>query len=282
MTARTVEITTTDGLKLHGRQWEPTSTARSVIFIIHGLGEHCGRYEHAAKALTHEGFAVFAFDLRGHGQSEGKRGHAPGYEQLMSDISQCLKKAQQQHPTLPVFLYGHSLGGNLVIQYALRKRPDPAGVIASSPLFRPAFIPPAWKTALMNLAVGITPSVCLPTGLDTNALSQDAEVVRAYQSDPLVHDRISLRLAKDMLAAGEWNRTHAAEFPCPLLLMHGDADRITSAQASREFAAQANEQCTFKLWPGLFHELHNEPQQIEVLTRIIAWIKLRLVIRHHS
>ncbi len=277
MIARTFELTTTDGLKLHGRQWEPASTARAVVCIVHGLGEHCGRYEHVAQALTREDFAVCAFDLRGHGKSQGKRGHAPSYELLLSDISKCLERAQLQHPNLSVFLYGHSLGGNLVIHCTLRKHPDLTGVIASSPLFRPAFTPPAWKTALMNMAAGITPSICLTTGLDTNALSQDADVVHAYQNDPLVHDRISLRLAKDMFAAGEWNRAHAAEFPCPLLLMHGDADRITTITGSREFAAQAPEQCTFKLWPGLFHELHNEPQKIEVLTRIIAWIKLRLV-----
>lgn len=272
----TFEIITPDGLKLYGRRWEPAGEAKAVICLVHGLGEHSGRYEHVADAFTRDGFALFACDLRGHGKSEGKRGHAPSYKLLMSDIFQCLEKAKQDHPHLPQFLYGHSLGGNLVIQYALRKPSDLAGVIASSPLFRPAFTPPSWKTALLGTVAGLCPTLSLSNEIDIHALSQDPDIVRTYRDDPLVHDRVSLRLAKNMLMAGEWNRTHAADIPCPLLLMHGEADRITSAQASREFAATANDLCTVKLWPGLYHELHNEPQQQQVLTRISSWIKLTL------
>ena len=112
------------------------------------------------------------------------------------------------------------------------------------------------------------------------ALSRDVKVVHAYQNDPLIHDRVSARLAIDMLSNGQWNLDHAAEFPLPLLLMHGDADRITSAQASREFAAQAKEHCTLKIWNGLYHEPHNEPEKDEVLAFMLNWIKQTAT--HHS
>jgi alpha-beta hydrolase superfamily lysophospholipase len=276
MSSKTFEIITTDKLKLHGRQWEPDTGATAVVCVIHGLGEHSGRYEHVADAFIRSGFAVFSFDLRGHGLSEGKRGHSPSYARLMSDIFQCLEIAKEQHPDLPQFLYGQSLGGNLAIHYVLRRQSEVAGVIASSPLFRPAFTPPAWKAILLRALAGLCPSLTVSNEIDTNALSQDADVVQTYKDDPLVHDRISLRLAKDMLTAGELNHLHAANIPCPMLLMHGESDRITSVQASREFAALTNDLCTFRLWPGLFHELHNEPQQQQVLTRMSTWIKLCL------
>lgn len=266
------EIRSTDGLTLYGQEWTPEGKPKSVVCLVHGLGEHCGRYSHAAETFNREETALIAFDLRGHGRSEGKRGHASSYELLMSDIFQYLEKARQRDPTAPLFLYGHSLGGNLVIHYALREHPKLAGVIASAPLLRLSFAPPAWKTTLLRLMYRFWPSLSLPSGLETSALSRDAEVVRSYQNDPLVHNQISARLGIDMLEAGEWNLEHAAEFPLPLLLMHGDADRITSAQASREFAARAGETCTLKIQKNLYHELHNELEQNEVLADVIRWM----------
>ena len=291
MTHFEFEIKTADGLKLHGQGWEPEGEAKAAVCLVHGMGEHSGRYVHMAEAFNRAGTALIAFDLRGHGRSEGKRGHAPNYEALMSDIFQLLETAKQRYPDLPVFLYGHSLGGNLAIHYALRHRPNLAGVVASAPLLRTAFKPPAWKMVLLRSMYRLRPGFTLPRGVDDTALSRDVKVVQAYQNDPLVHDRISARLAIDMLRVGEWNVEHAVEFPLPLLLMHGDADRITSAQASREFASRAKDQCTLKIWDGLYHELHNEPfmvnlhgepfmvnlhgepEQSEVLAHALEWMK---------
>ncbi|MBC8206216.1 MAG: lysophospholipase [Kiritimatiellaeota bacterium] len=268
-----VEITTSDGLKLCGQEWTPDAEVKAVVCLVHGLGEHCGRYEHVAETLNRHRIALVAFDLRGHGQSGGKRGHAPSYERLMSDIFQGLENARKRYPNLPLFLYGHSLGGNLVIHYALQKHPDLTGVIASAPLLRLPFEPPAWKTGLLRRMYALWPRLTLPSGLETAALSRDTGVVRAYRNDPLVHDRISARLGVDMLDAGEWNLEHAAEFPLPLLLMHSDTDRITCAQASREFAKRAGQTCTLKVWEKLYHDLHQEAEQREVLAVVLEWME---------
>jgi alpha-beta hydrolase superfamily lysophospholipase len=276
MTAHSIEIQTADGLKLHGHLWEPAGSAQALICLVHGLGEHSGRYAHVVDSFCRKKFAVVAFDLRGHGQSEGPRGHAPKYDLLISDIFQGLEKAKQAHPELPVFIYGHSLGGNLILQMVLKHQPDVAGAISSAPLFKPAFKPPAWKMAALQMFAGICPTLTMYNEVDPRALSRDAEKVRTYQKDPLVHDRISARLAKDMLAAGAWNLAHAAKLSCPLLLIHGDADRITSTQASRDFAAQAGKRCTLKIWHGLYHDPHNEPEQQDVLAHIVAWIHQHL------
>lgn len=266
------EITTNDNLKLQGQSWKPEGETKATVCMIHGLGEHAGRYGHVAKAFNEHGIAVLAFDLRGHGRSEGKRGHAPDYDVLMSDVAQLLETAGERYPNLPVFLYGHSLGGSLVIHYALRKQPGLAGVVASSPLLRLAYRPPVWKTGLLHLMHALRVNLSLPSGVDDTALSRDLNVVRIKRNDPLSHKRITPPLATGMLRAGEWNLQHAAELPCPLLLMHGGSDRITSATASKEFASRAGILCTLKIWKGFFHELHNEPGKQEIFAVMLEWI----------
>jgi acylglycerol lipase len=263
---------TEDGLRLYAQGWQPQTELKGVICLVHGLGEHSGRYGHLAAFLNQAGHALLAFDLRGHGKSEGPRGHTPSYEALMEDIAHFLEETTERHPDRPRFLYGHSMGGNLVIEYALRRRPQLAGVIATGPLLRAAFEPPAWKLTLAKIMRSLWPTLSLSNGLDRQALSRDPEVVRAYDDDPLVHDRVSARLAMDMFQSGLRSLEHAAEFPLPLLLMHGGADRITSAQASREFAAQAGEACTLKIWDGFYHEIHNEPEQGEVFEYLWEWL----------
>ena len=276
------QIKTIDELTLRGRGWAPGAEAKAVVCLVHGLGEHCGRYAHVAEAFNRAGYALMTCDLRGHGKSEGKRGHAANYTALMDDIFQLLETAKEQYPDLPVFLYGHSLGGNLAIHYALRRLPKLAGIVATAPLFRPAAKPPAWKMALLRAMVGVWPSLSISSALEMAALSRDSKVVQAYRNDPLTHDWISARLAVDMLRYGKWNMMHAADLPSPLLLMHGTADRITSPTASREFALRADAACTLKMWDGLYHELHNEPEQNQVLDYMLEWVETHATKTPHS
>ncbi|HSN75087.1 MAG TPA: lysophospholipase [Anaerolineae bacterium] len=266
-----VTWTSTDGLPLVGRCWEPEVEPRAVVCLVHGLGEHCGRYAHVAATLTDAGYAVLACDQRGHGRSGGKRGFIPSYDALMDDIGLLLTQAKERFPGKPRFLYGHSLGGNEVINYALRRKPDLAGVISTSPGLRTAFKPPAVQLTVGRLMNRLWPAFTMPNGLELAALSRDPAVIAAYQADPLVHDRLSARLGIELLESGEWAIAHAAEFPVPLLLMHGTADRLTSYQASQEFASQAPN-CTLKLWDGLYHETHNEPEKEEVIGFVTDWL----------
>ena len=240
--------------------------------LVHGLGEHCGRYDHVAEALNQSNLSVVAFDLRGHGESEGRRGHTPDFDAILSDMFQWLELTRSHYPDVPLFLYGHSLGGSLVIHYTLKQKPDLAGVIATAPLLRLAYDPPSWKTAVLNLLNTLHIQCGLASELDETAISRDINVVRTYRNDPLTHDRITPAMAAHMLTAGAWNIQHAADFPCPLLLMHGDQDRITSAEASQQFAERAGAICTSRSWKGLYHELHNEPEKGEVLNDALEWI----------
>ncbi|UCF05610.1 MAG: lysophospholipase [bacterium] len=265
------ELTAGDGVRLHGRTWQPETEPRGTVCLVHGLGEHSGRYAHVGRYLNGSGYAVLVMDLRGHGTSEGKRGHSPGYDTLMSDITLLLRQAERLHADRPVFLYGHSMGGNLVLNYLLRHTPTPKGAIATAPLLRTAFAPPAWKTILMRAMLRLWPSMSVSSGLCVGDLSHDPEVIRAYNEDPLVHDRLTPRFL-GILEAGLWAVNHAHTLSIPLLIMHGDSDRVTSTGASIEFASRAGSICTLKIWEGLYHEIHNEPEKEDVLAHLAEWL----------
>jgi alpha-beta hydrolase superfamily lysophospholipase len=190
----------------------------------------------------------------------------------MDDIASFSQQTDQRYAGLPRFLYGHSLGGNLVLNYALRRKPDLHGVIATGPWLKLAFDPPASQVTLGRLMNGIAPGFVQHSKLDTRGLSHDQLVVDTYNNDPLVHDKISARLFVAIYDSGLWALEHAAEFPLPLLLMHGAADPITSAKASQEFAQKAGNKVTLKVWDGMYHEIHNELEQAEVFNFMLDWL----------
>lgn len=266
-----------DGLNLYARGWEPEGThPKAVVCLVHGHGEHVGRYAQVGQALGAAGYALLGFDQRGHGRSAGPRGHTPSYQALLDDIALLLEQAASRYPGLPRFLYGHSMGGNEVLNFALRRKPDLSGVIATGPWLRLAFEPPAVKVTLGRLMNRLFPAFAQKSGLETSALSRDPAVVQAYETDPLVHEQISARLFVEMYTAGLWALEHATEFPLPLLLMHGSADRLTSADASREFAQRAGAKVTLRIWEGFYHEIHNEPEQADVFQAMIGWLDAHL------
>jgi alpha-beta hydrolase superfamily lysophospholipase len=191
----------------------------------------------------------------------------------MDDISLMLDEAAAAHPGLPRFLYGHSLGGALVLNHALRRRPDIAGAIVTGPGLRPARPQPPLKLILGRALVRSVPALPLDNGLDRTGISRDPAVCAAYRDDPLVHGRVSARFGLDILTSGEWALAHAAEFAYPLLLVQGSDDRIVSPDATREFAEAAGPGVTFQVWDGLYHECHNEPERADVLEAMVAWLK---------
>ena len=261
-----------DGLELFVHACPSDAPPKAIICLIHGHGEHIERYMHVAHALNEAGYSFIGFDHRGHGQSEGTRGHTPSYEALLDDIDTFLVEVEEDYPDVPRFLYGHSMGGNLVLNYALRRNPKIAGVISTSPWIKLAFEPPAIQIFLGKTMNKIFPTFIQTSGLETSSLSRDPEVVRAYEEDPLVHDKISARLFVAMYESGLWALENAKDFPLPLLLVHGSADKITSAEASREFAEKAGENVTLKIWDGLYHETHNEPEKEDVFKELIVWL----------
>lgn len=265
-----------DGIQFYAQGWEPEGETKAVICLVHGIGEHCGRYAHVAEFLGQAGYALSAFDLRGHGKSGGQRGHSPSFDVYMDDIARSLELAAQRYPGKPCFLYGHSLGGLLVINFALRRKPQLRGVVATSPALRTAVEKQVAKVWMARILGTLFPTLSMATALDVAGLSHDGAVIQRYQHDPLVHGVATLAMAKGSIESIPWVFAHAAEFPLPLLLVHGSQDPITYPDGSRDFAALVPGNCTFKLWEGLYHETHNEPQKEQVLGFMVEWLNSKL------
>ena len=181
-------------------------------------------------------------------------------------------------PSLPIILYGHSMGGNLTLNYLIRKHPNVKAAIVTSPYLKLAFEPPKWKVILGVLSSGIVPTLTQSTGLDTTALSRNLEVVSAYKSDNLVHDKITSAFFVNVHFAGVFAIKNARNVSVPLLIMHGLKDRLTSAVGTEEFIKNANQNVEVKYWPELFHEIHNEPEKEEVLMFELNWLLDKLSI----
>lgn len=260
-----------ENLRLFYRHWQ-ASRARGVVCIVHGLGEHIERYDHVAGFFSARGLATLGFDHQGHGRSGGKRGHSNGLESMLDDVSNLLGLAGESYPGLPVFLYGHSMGGNLVLNHLLRRKPAIAGLIATAPWIRLPEPPSPALVFFGKLMNRVFPSLTQPNNLDTYGLSNDPAVVKAYLDDPLVHDRISVRAGTELLQAAHWLDRFEGVAPCPILLMHGGQDLITSPVGTADFARRISGDVTWKRWEGLKHEIHNEAAQGEVLAYLVEWI----------
>lgn len=252
-----------DSETLRGDAWVPDEP-KAVLAIVHGLGEHRGRYDGMAEKFCGRGIAVYKYDQRGHGESGGVRGHAPSFDTLLDGVDAFLNVVKADHPDLPVMLFGQSMGGLVVIDYLLRRKHSIMSAISSSPFLTLPKDPPAAQITIGKLINVIYPSFTQANQIDVNDLSRDATVGEAYSKDPLVHPRISTRMFFGLMGAAEYALEHAGELKTPLLLMHGSSDRITSVKGSRMFAERAPDLCTFKEFDGAYHELHFEVMADEV------------------
>ena len=265
-----------DGLRLFTQRWTPEPATAGVL-LVHGYGEHSGRYDHVAEALGREGVAVYAFDLRGHGRSEGSRAYVESFDRYLEDLDDALDAADRSLPEGPLFLYGHSMGGLIVLRYVLERDLDVDGLILSSPAIE---INPDLAPLLRRVAqwLGrVAPK--LPTVRSVEgAISRDPAVVEAAENDPLnYHGRVQARMGAEMLRAGETVQARVDEIIDPFLVVHGTADTITSPTWSqRLYDRAAADDKTLHLYDGLYHETHNEPEQDEVLADIRTWLRERI------
>jgi alpha-beta hydrolase superfamily lysophospholipase len=266
-------LKTKDGLELFGQGWFPESSANKIIILIHGIGEHSTRYLHWAENFVAKRYSFFTFDLRGHGKSDGKRGHVPSLEHFLDDIEIFKAYVSEMFPGIPIVLYGHSMGGNIVLNYLLKREQEFNAAIAGSPWIKIPFTIPTMKLALAKFANTFMPGLAQPSGLIVEHVSKSKKVVEDYINDPLNHDKISARLFMDLYSSGLQMASKANQINIPLLLMHGTDDQITSAKGTEEFANNAKSNVRLKLWKDAFHELHNEPNNKEIFEDIIEWLK---------
>jgi alpha-beta hydrolase superfamily lysophospholipase len=268
---------TRDGTEIFHQAWLPDEAAKGTLQIVHGLGEHSGRYRNYVDYFVPKGYALYAADMRGHGRSGGPRGHTPDYDTLLDDIAAFLAHVRDEQIERKIVLLGHSLGGNLALNYALRRPEGPAAVIVTGPWLQLPKAPPAPLVALARVMGRVAPAFALANGLDVAGISRDPAVVVAYTQDPLVHDRISTRMYLDCAAAATWALKHAGSLALPALLLHGGDDRLTSPNGTRLFWHTANNpQVEHREYAGMYHEIHNDVGKEAVFKDIADWLSTKL------
>lgn len=264
-------IKLSDNKILRGFLNSPGEHTRACVIMVHGIGEHTGRYSYLIKKFEEKGIATAGVDLPGHGRSDGKRGVIKNYSVTKEMLDIIIGQYRKTFPGIPVFLYGHSLGGGIVLHYIINSGPQLKGAILSSPFIKLAFEPPRFKLILADIMKRIMPSLVQPNGLDTNYLSHDRKVVEDYINDPLVHDRISVGLFNSARSAAVLALEKAPGISIPVYLFHGSDDKLISPDGSRELASK-NSKIELKLWEGGYHELHNESFKDDVFTGILTWV----------
>ena len=276
MRHQTGSLSGVDGVKLFTQSWVPDAP-RAAVILAHGYAEHSQRYAAFAEALSAERFAVHALDHRGHGRSEGARANIRVFREFVSDLSRFIGAVREQRPTLPRFLFGHSMGGVVAAQLVLEHPHQCDGLILSAPFLQNAQPVAPALLAVSGLASRLTPG--LPTiKLDAGLMSRDQNVVTAYRSDPLIYTGgLKARIGAEMLSAGQYVLGRAQSVTLPLLVLHGTADGIAAVEGSEQFyRAAASEDKTFKTYEGFYHEALNDIGKEEVVADVLTWLRAHL------
>jgi len=279
MTHEDGHFTSHDGCALYFQRWVPVDAPKANLAVLHGMGEHSRRYRNFALWFKPLGYAVHAFDHRGHGKSPGPRGHIKHWAEFREDVRIFLEEVRGRVPDAPTFLVGHSLGGLIVLDYSLHYGEELSGVVASGPaLARGEGVSPLSMFAAKLLSP-VLPWLRLGTGLAVEGLSRDGKVVQRYREDPLVHGWGTPRLGAEISRTMHWALAHADAWPqaLPLLIVHGEADPICPAYASERFFHNAGAgDKTRYVYPGYLHETFNEIGREQVLGDIQAWLEQHL------
>lgn len=271
------QVLAADGVSLHLR-WMLAPNAKGTVLVVHGIGEHGGRYKNVEAALIPAGWNVFTYDHRGHGRSTGRRTHVDRFDDYADDLQRVFDEVQSLAGKGKIFVWGHSMGGLIATVWAGLRRPAVWGAILVAPPYRIAVPVPKAKILAAKLLSNLIPTLALANEVDPSLLSRDPAVGKAYATDALVERKATVRWGAELLAAIDRVNARASEVQVPYLLLHGSADKITSSEGSRDFHAKtASSDKTLSIYDGYFHELHNEPdsERAKVFAEVVSWLDKR-------
>lgn len=275
----TGEFAGSDGIKIFYRHYQAESE-RARMVIAHGLGEHSGRYGNVIERVVPKGISVWAPDHRGHGQSGGQRGHVLNFAQYLTDLRQTVELAKKDMPAqMPCFLLGHSMGGLIALNFPLRYPDLFDGLVVSSPCLGMVIEVPAIKRVLGSFMSSVWPAMTMGNGLDPTKISRDRAVVSAYETDPLVHDRVSARFFTELMAALESVNQQASTLNVPVLMQVAGEDYLVDAPSSKLFFEKLTiGDKALHVYEGLYHEIYNAPQDQKkrVLDDLEEWLEMRI------
>ena len=260
------------GAKLHVTHWHPAGPPKAVVLLAHGYAEHAGRYAHVAKRLTDAGYAIYAVDHWGHGRSDGEGGFVPRFSAFLDGMGELLTLVEVQHGDTPRLLLGHSMGGLIATLFLIARQQAFVAAAVSGPAIVPAEPPSRFTVWISRFLSRFFPRLGV-LSLDANGVSRDPAVVAAYRADPLVYEgKIGARLGKEFMDAMAVAQADAPKIRLPILIQHGEADRLTAPAGSRFlFDHVSSTDKRLKIYPGLFHEIYNEPEQGAVLDDLVGW-----------
>jgi alpha-beta hydrolase superfamily lysophospholipase len=265
------------GVRIVYDVWTPDTEPRGIVVLAHGLGEHARRYDHVAERFGRDGLMTYALDHRGHGRSGGKRVLVKDISEFTGDFDTLVGIATKAHPGVPRVVLGHSMGGGIVFAYGVEHPDDYRLMVLSGPAVAAQLAVSPLLGWIAKTVGAIAPGLPLQA-LDASAVSRDPAVVDAYDTDPLVyHGKIPGGIARTLLLVGESMPQRAASLTAPLLVVHGSDDRLILVEGSRQLvAAVGSSDVELKVYPGLYHEVFNEPEQEQVLDDVVSWINARL------
>jgi alpha-beta hydrolase superfamily lysophospholipase len=265
------------GVRIVYDVWTPDTTPRAVVVLSHGLGEHARRYDHVAQRFGAAGLVTYALDHRGHGRSGGKRVLLKDISEYTGDFHTLVGIASKEHPGCQCIVLGHSMGGGIVFAYGV-ERPDNYDLMVLSGPAVAAHTDVSPLLAVVAKALGAVAPGLPVQELDVDAISRDPAVVTAYKTDPLVyHGKVPAGIARALLLVGETMPQRAAALTAPLLVVHGSEDRLIRVDGSRQLVERVgSSDVELKVYPGLYHEVFNEPERDQVLDDVVSWINARL------
>ena len=262
-----------DGIDLYYQAWTPDGPSRANLIIVHGFGEHTGRWQNVLAYFPPRGYSMYIYDQRGHGRSPGQRGYIDEWAQFRTDLGCFVDLVSQQAPDQPCFLYGMSMGGLVILDYCLHHPEGLAGAIVSAPAIGEIGLPPA-MFLLARLLDKVWPRFSMENPISADLISRDPAWVKFLLSDPLSHGKGTPRLLIQIQKTKAWVKAHAAEWRLPLLVLHGTADAFASIEGSRQFVSSVNRQEARLIeYQGGYHELHNDIIKDQVFEDLSRWLE---------
>ena len=264
-----------DGLDLYYQRWFPDQHVKAIVGLVHGLGSHSGCFMTVVNPLVASGYGVYAFDLRGHGQSSGQRGYINNWTEFRGDFHQFWQLMVDHNPRLPCFALGHSLGALVLLDYVLHYPEALSGIVTLAPVIAAVGISPL-KLAIGKILSRVWPRFTLATGLDNKAGSRNPVIVSAYAHDSLRHTKGTARLTTEFFKTRNWIQAHLPELTIPILMLHGSCDRVALPESSRiAFTRLSNSDKVYREYSGAYHDLHNDLCASEVSQDILHWLDYR-------
>ena len=268
-------VSSFDGTQLYTHSYRPKKPIKAVLLVVHGVGEHSGRYQAFISPMLQAGIALHFYDLRGHGKSEGQRGHINAWSDYQQDLN--VQIENMSCGDIPFFILGHSFGSLIVLDFLEQTKRKVCGAIISSSALKPLEVAPAWQKKLVGLIAKLLPAFPLKLNIDTQAISRSKEEVSAYQNDPLIHTKVSARWGADVLRVMRRIEDNVASISASILMTHGEPDWLNSSQGTKEFFERLSvEDKTLFIYPDSYHEPHNDLDSEVVVNGLVDWICHRL------